>query len=429
MPNKKENPGAGGAAFGAVNSYSEQGNNSENDNFSQEQNGNRDRPLSLHHDFKPIKSALYDLVGRRLTDTEAAIIVALCQSGEVCSYSRNPHHYSMPGRYRTSLYSHRKVAGGMDRLAADGLIWNWKQEKGTRGWQSTCAATPELIEKYAIVTDGHEAKLIVPREPIVMRDAEKNLVDYKDNAKTKSMRRSLCEYNDALNDTAITGVDKGSIRRIFNGDFKHGGRGYADGGSWQQLRGKATDEDGNPVPMHLRRSSVKINGEAVSELDYKNLHPRLLYARLGINPPADCYAVPGFHRDLAKVALLIMLNARSRHGAVSALAKKDVMEKTGTAVIASHEAHNAANGVLAKLCDLHEPISQFFFTGIGSQLMALDGDIAQAVMDRMLRAGVVVLPVHDSFMVARSKADLLGQIMMEVSSTKCGMIIPVEAKY
>lgn len=428
MP-QKENPGADGAASGGVDVCSEHIQHNDSVNHSQEQNGNRDKPLSLHHDFKPLKSDLCDLAGRTLSDTEAAIIVALCRTGEVHSYSRNPLHYNMPGRYRTNLYSHRKVAGGMDRLAADGLIFNWKQERGTRGWQSTCAATPELIEKYAIVTDGHEPKLIIPREPIVMRDAEKNLVDYKDNAKTKAMRRSLCEYNDALNDTAITGVDKGNIRRIFNGDFKHGGRAYADGGSWQQLRGKATDEDGNPVPMHLRRSSVKINGEAVTELDYKNLHPRLLYARLGIDAPDDCYAVPGFHRDLAKVALLIMLNARSRHGAVSALAKKEDMEKTGTAVIGSNEAHNAAKGVLASLCELHARISQFFFTGIGSQLMALDGDIAQAVMSQMLRAGVVVLPVHDSFMVARSKADLLRETMMEISFALCGVVIPVEAKY
>jgi hypothetical protein len=47
----------------------------------------------------------------------------------------------------------------------------------------------------------------------------------------------------------------------------------------------------------------------------------------------------------------------------------------------------------------HSKISKYFGTGIGLELMYLDSVIAEDVMLSLLYEGVVVLPIHDSFIV------------------------------
>ena len=60
-----------------------------------------------------------------------------------------------------------------------------------------------------------------------------------------------------------------------------------------------------------------------------------------------------------------------------------------------------------------DTISWMFFTGAGLALQRLDSDIAEAVMGEMRRRGIVVLPVHDSFLAPASKAAELEAIMVD----------------
>src|SRR5947207_9185465 len=68
-----------------------------------------------------------------------------------------------------------------------------------------------------------------------------------------------------------------SLVRIFNdGSFERGGRFY--GGWWQG------------VPQHYRMH-ITIDGEPTVEADYSAIHPRLLYAREGMDCCGDPYDV------------------------------------------------------------------------------------------------------------------------------------------
>jgi hypothetical protein len=109
-----------------------------------------------------------------------------------------------------------------------------------------------------------------------------------------------------------------SYYRVFNGDLRHGGRGY---GPWWQN-----------VPSTLR-PKLLINGEPTVELDFACCQPRLMFACVGLpdplhgqirtaDPALDLYTIKGLARDTVKLALLIMTNAASLPSARRALAAK-----------------------------------------------------------------------------------------------------------
>jgi hypothetical protein len=95
--------------------------------------------------------------------------------------------------------------------------------------------------------------------------------------------------------------------RIFNETFEQGGRIY---GPWPQ----SIPMKGNPI-----RRNLLINGEPVIEQDFNAHHLRMLYAWVGVEMTLDPYSVPGFERDVCKLAMLIVINANTLRGAIQAL--------------------------------------------------------------------------------------------------------------
>jgi hypothetical protein len=91
-----------------------------------------------------------------------------------------------------------------------------------------------------------------------------------------------------------------SLCRIFNNrSFQLGGRFY--GGWWQN------------TPQEYRRH-ITIDGEPTDEADYSALHPRLLYAKEGLDSAEDPYDVglDPEHRGWVKPAFHALINAGPR---------------------------------------------------------------------------------------------------------------------
>ncbi|MCP4491502.1 MAG: hypothetical protein GY820_29950, partial [Gammaproteobacteria bacterium] len=63
----------------------------------------------------------------------------------------------------------------------------------------------------------------------------------------------------------------------------------------------------------------------------------------------------------------------------------------------------------------HAKIRNAFHSDKGAELMRLDSDLAETVMLAMQMAGIVVLPIHDSFLVQESKAPQLEETMLRVA--------------
>ena len=168
-----------------------------------------------------------------------------------------------------------------------------------------------------------------------------------------------------------------------------------------------------------KRQEVRIRGEPVGEIDYKNLHPAILYAMAEADMPSDCYALPGWDpslRKLIKVAVLITLNAKNKSQARYAIAHNDLIE--AVAEKGTEKALWKADRLIDDIKRVHAPIAHYFHCDMGAELMQLDSELAKTVMLEMGRRGEVVLPVHDSFLVRESQADTLEEVMFRAAYEK-----------
>lgn len=349
----------------------------------------------------------------KVDQTGAAIILDICNTPEWVSYSRTARHYDMPHRYRNPLYTWRRIVSQVDMLSELGLIEHDYREPGSRGWQSSMKATPELRGICAGVVGGAPLVLAKPAEVVLLRDTKGKLLDYRETRNIDRMRRRLQKFNEAIMGSEIDQSVIAPLSRIFNQDMTRGGRFYAMGASWQNIKSEA-------------RKSLTIDGEAVAELDYRTLHPAILYAEAGAAMPQDCYELEGWPRKLVKVAMLTLINAKTIHAARQSIAHNEMMSAWGEP--GGQEAMKAADQLIKAIKRLHKPIAHAFHSDAGARLMAIDATLAETVMSVMLARGVVVLPVHDSFIVAASKADELEAAMLRAAYDAGFYALEVEAK-
>lgn len=357
------------------------------------------QPLSLRFDTKFLWKAFEAEIG--VAQTGAAIILDICNADGWKSYSRTARHYEVPKRYRNGLYTYRKVVSQIDLLDQLGLIEHDRRQPGERGWQSALRATEELRRIHAEILGQSTPPLARPAEVILLRAADGDLLDYRNTRDLDRKRRQVTRFNEGIASAGLDAAIVAPLSRIYNQTIKRGGRYYAMGTSWQNL------------PSEARRS-VTICGEPVVELDYKTLHPAILYAEAGSPMPTDCYDIDGWPRKLVKRALLILINAQTPHQARHAIAHAKEMEEV--AEIGSQDALRAAGRLIDAIKEMHRPIADAFHSDAGARLMTIDSDIASCVMSDMLDKGVVALPVHDSFLVPASKRDLLEEVMLKAAN-------------
>lgn len=210
-------------------------------------------------------------------------------------------------------------------------------------------------------------------------------------------KASAAPLDDPLGDaeeSQARGAGSCRLYRIFNdGSWDRGGRFY---GGWWQALSKAD------------RERLLIDGDETVELDFASLHPRLCYQLNGAPLAADDdpYAVPGVPdalRDVVKIAMMQLLNAQP--------GKERVKAPPGaTARLKGRMSYRA---LAARLEARHGGISNWFREGLrGLELQAIDAAIADAVLSYFTVAMKrPVLPVHDSFIVARRDERKLAEAM------------------
>jgi hypothetical protein len=374
--------------------------------------GTRDKPLTMN--WGPIERDAYDRLGLHdltplaMKARTQILTEALVAGDRSISYSRNKNFYNDSQRYYRPTYSYRAIVPAIDQLGAAGLIEHEKVRPGHRGFQSRFRAAPALLQELSTVEVQYK-----PLELIVLRDADGNPIDYRDNRETRAMRQRLTELNEALlsqqiglGDRIIREGDRlanggraqAQLHRVFHrGDFAKGGRFY--GGHWQN------------IPAEGGRDQITINGQPTIEIDYRGLHIRLLYQEAGKEMPADPYDFAPRHQ--AKLALLIAINARSHLSAVRALA--DAL-RTDSSV---SDPFVTADRLLRAAKARHPDIAWALASDAGVRLMRRDSELAERVMFETVRAiGIVPLAVHDSFIVPTSEEERLMETMEAAISCK-----------
>ena len=171
------------------------------------------------------------------------------------------------------------------------------------------------------------------------------------------------------------------LRRIYSRGVTYlGGRFY--GGWWQSLPSRY-------------RPHITIDGYKTVEVDYSTMSLRLLYAKEGIKiaEKQDLYDIglKGSKKYLARARELIKIyiNALLNDESGRYRLKPSELEELKLS-------HKKLKDLVRKY---HQPIVHLFGTGVGLELMYLDSMIADELMLFFRMEGIVLLPIHDSFII------------------------------
>ena len=201
-------------------------------------------------------------------------------------------------------------------------------------------------------------------------------------------------------DGQLLNLSNRSLYRVFTRTWEQNGRFY--GAFWQNLS------------QDVRKNGLRIQGERVSELDYRTCHLRILCELVGHSMPFqdpgfDPFLITGYPRRQIKTAFVILLNTRSRNGAKQALATA-IAERRGD-VRAGTEDFRLAEELLKVVAEAFPFLSRFWCEGFGPRLLNIDAEICAENLRILMERGVTCLPVHDSFIVAERHRDFLSRVM------------------
>ncbi len=200
------------------------------------------------------------------------------------------------------------------------------------------------------------------------------------------------------------------LRRIFSrGSMLLGGRFY--GGWWQSVPGKF-------------RGHITIDGQKTSEVDFSTMSLRILYAKENIQIPdnKDLYDIGlrgsksylSESRDLIKIYINAILNDDTGNFRLD--------NKQLNILKLTH------NQLKEKVYNTHKDISKYFSTGIGLKTMFIDSQIAERILLHFLEKEIVVLPIHDSFIINSEYVNELKKTMISQFKEVVGRITKVKIK-
>lgn len=359
-----------------------------------------------------IKTVVINLYNAYLKDPELYI-----------AYSRNNNDYLRKKSRYNKLHISRKTVLIVDVLNEFGFIEHhigfYSKQKSKL---SRMRAAPKLID---LIFNEYSFKYEMIQRPentevIILRDKDKNDIEYTDNPPTEKMRADLNQYNTLLMNADIVipsvAYPDPFTRRVFNdGNFLHGGRYY--GGEWQRIN---SDE----------RAQIKLNGSPVVELDYSGLHIVLLYAVKGIDYweqiKTDPYALPSHEEDkqlrsFFKLVTLIAINAKDEASAIKAIRNKINYNPNDWGWV--RELGLDIQQLVNQFKELHPSIAGTgigkygeqqggLFSGIGTMLQGVDALIVEQIINQFTKDGIAILSVHDSFLVEEQYEDLLRDRMI-----------------
>ena len=339
------------------------------------------------------------------------------------------------------------------RLLEAELIGFQKGFEGSSEWQgyiSRIWPTNKLAKLFENAAFGEfDVGYDEVRETIILRDENKNEIEYNDTEDVRRMRSAVEKYNTLLEKTFIDiqSVDKPArielpegkkrrrrnrrvfvnithhdkfVRRIFNNNsFSDGGRFY--GGWWQRIDSKF-------------RKEIRLNNAPTVEIDYSALHVILAYSEAkidywqttnkdpydlpikGVNNPEHC-------RDIAKLFLLLSLNDSD---------EKRLYRAFRSELNYREYPYSFPDVVLSELLytikEHHPDISHLICSGAGLRLMNIDSHICDCVIADFVKTDTPILTVHDSFIVPIGHEDRLNQLMKEAFEDVTDKV-GIKAKY
>ena len=344
-----------------------------------------------------------------------------------------------------ALHISKKIVPIIKTLHGEGLLDLTKHSHSGPGHKynhtTRIRASEKLQERFRKVKlERDDIGRAEGEEIIVLKDDDKNQIEYEDTLATNQMREDLTAYNTLLansfidfpdpqepviakdndDDTLDIHIGTGTTRthRIFSRNrWDMHGRFY--GGWWQRINSET-------------RARINIDDEPTVEVDFVGLHIAILYAEAGKKLNFDPYLVsdknllsypPKLRRKLTKALALIAINAKDKTKAYQAFRE---------GFPAKHLGSRISNGVLDKLLtaflDRNPILKGKMFTDQGIRLMHLDGQITSRIHNHFTKKGIPVLSVHDSYIIDFLKVAELRQAMADASKTVVGRPLATSIK-
>lgn len=269
-----------------------------------------------------------------------------------------------------------------------------------------------FLDRFAGV-DIHEVMEYRPVEFVVLRDAKKHDVDYKDTPQTIRIRRILERNYNVTNNAGILDHNGKKVftglRAIFRPDWQSGGRLYT------------LPRKGYQSFSKTERSRITIGGEATVELDFSGMQINMLYAwkRIQLDKDRDPYLEvfphPGL-RSFLKTLFLALINAKSDVAAIGSgnygvhqECKRGDFNSYGTL----KRLGVTVKDLVLRFEEHHKDIVDYFYSGIAHTVMNYDSKIALMILDHFGKKNVPILAIHDSFIVQERYRDELWGVMDE----------------
>lgn len=345
--------------------------------------------------------------------TANAIIALQSGSKTRVHYSRGKATYvGSHSPYHPPWLSSKLLREATDQLSANGYLRCIHGAAGPsagNGWmRSTYEATPKftaLCEKLGLTAekvirdDANAPVLFISKEGGGLSGYDPTERAYADKIKLlRAWNSSTATADIALSPLASSEAQVRSsgprdLYRQFSGSLAEHGRFY--GGWWQNI--PAAD-----------RAHITIRKERTVELDFQGLVARMLYHQEGREYEGDPYAIPEIQaaaerdgipwkdvRPVVKQVFNFMLNAKKRGG----YEQSDAFNGLPPSI--------AKTEVVEAIERFHAPIRHRFFKRQALRLMNQDARICEKVLSAGLRDDVIVLPVHDSFIVKQRHSDWL----------------------
>lgn len=238
----------------------------------------------------------------------------------------------------------------------------------------------------------------------------------------KSKRELVKKYNELLRKFDIRCKSYrvcAAYKRVFTDFWDLHGRWYALG-SFQTTNSNL-------------RPFITINGVKTTEVDFKQMHPRILMEIDGISKPMswepydDISDITGGckkeARLLSKFAMMCLLNCENINKAKGALRKfiREDSYKENRSISSLKIPKGGINEVFRRLTCKNKDIAHWFGKEkLWAILQHYDSEIAAYIIEKFINLGKCILPWHDSFVVQVGDRKLLIDTMREAWKSVLG---------
>ena len=255
-------------------------------------------------------------------------------------------------------------------------------------------AMSEGLYQYNTFLTQHCVALEVDDEQLY--EIAKSVADNKDHSREQRFNR--------------LDLSKIQLKRIFSrGDMNKGGRFYH--GWWQSI-------------PSIYRPHITIDTYKTSEVDFSTMSLRIVYALSKREAPdiaVDLYDI-GLtdwqgSQDPRRKPIKKYINALMNDEKGTFRLDKDSLALIGL----------SQKQLKDKVLDAHAPIADKLVAGIGLNTQYIDSQIAEDVMHTLMYQGVVVLPIHDSFIIRTGYQLSLENAMQRAFNKLTGANISVDA--